>query len=187
MSKYHQGHLDKGWEHGCGYHFVIGNGTQSGDGEVEASQRWRQQLQGAHAKTPDNQFNEHGIGICLVGNFELGTSRPTAAQMRSLLRLSQWLMDRYDIPLANVKGHCHCKATCCPGKNFPWTELRAGLRDPRRLAAGTPAPVPGTLAQRTPAPAGGAPVVPPGPGRVDFDAPPAGPAPVVLPVVLPSR
>jgi hypothetical protein len=212
MSKYHQGHLDQGWEHGCGYHFVIGNGTQSGDGEVETSKRWRNQLQGAHAKTPDNQFNDHGIGICLVGDFENGTGRPTAAQLRSLQRLSQWLMDRYDIPLANLRGHCHCKPTCCPGRNFPWAEVRAGLRDPRRAqvaaAAAPRAGAPSPLAQRAAAgPA--APGLRPTAGSAstavaattpttqpvrhsatsaaapDLGAPPAGPASVVLPVLAP--
>lgn len=134
VAKYHQVHLDKGWENGCGYHFVIGNGTQSGDGQVEVSSRWRLQQQGAHAKTPDNLFNDYGIGICLVGDFEHG-GRPTAAQMRGLVRLVQWLMDRYDIPSASVRGHCDCKPTCCPGKNFPWAELRARLREPSRSLA----------------------------------------------------
>jgi hypothetical protein len=184
VSKYHQGHLDQGWEHGCGYHFVIGNGTLSGDGEVETSKRWQQQLQGAHAKTPDNRYNDHGIGICLVGDFEIGSGRPTAAQMKSLIRLVQWLMDRYDIAIADVKGHCHCKATCCPGKNFPWTELRSALRDSRRVvAAAAPAPA-SPLAQRAPAPVApaahlAARTAPP--AVADLGSPPAGPAPVVFP------
>src|SRR5206468_7992138 len=74
-------HKEKGWD-GCGYHFVIGNGTNSGDGQVEPSARWPIQKWGAHAKTPDNKFNDYGIGICLVGNFDI--DRPTAAQIQSL-------------------------------------------------------------------------------------------------------
>ena len=140
LEKYHQGHLGQGWEHGCGYHFVIGNGSLSGDGEVEVSQRWLRQLHGAHAKTPDNLFNEQGIGICLVGDFEKGSARPSAAQMRALVRLTQWLMDRYGIAPAGVRGHCHCKPTCCPGKNFPWGELRSKLRAPAPVAGATPTP-----------------------------------------------
>lgn len=135
LDKYHRVHLEKGWEHGCGYHFVIGNGSKSADGQIEVSQRWTRQLHGAHAKTPDNQFNERGVGICLVGDFERGSGRPSAGQMRALTRLVQWLMDRYDLPVSAVRGHCHCSATCCPGKNFPWTELRSGLRAPPSLAA----------------------------------------------------
>jgi hypothetical protein len=142
LAKYHQVHLGQGWEHGCGYHFVIGNGSLSGDGQIEVSQRWTRQLHGAHAKTPDNRYNDFGIGITLVGDFERGSGRPTQAQMRSLVRLTQWLMDRYGIPMANVKGHCDCKATCCPGKNFPWTELRMKLRAPAGATAAAADPGP---------------------------------------------
>ncbi|MFM8980583.1 MAG: peptidoglycan recognition family protein, partial [Planctomycetia bacterium] len=130
LAKYHRVHLDKGWEHGCGYHFVIGNGSLSGDGEIEVSQRWTRQLHGAHAKTPDNRFNDFGIGIVLVGDFETGSARPTARQMDALVRLVTWLMERYGIDPGNVQGHGSCKATCCPGRNFPWGELRARLHAP---------------------------------------------------------
>jgi hypothetical protein len=182
---------------------VIGNGSLSGDGEVEASQRWLGQLHGAHAKTPDNLFNEHGIGICLVGDFEKGSGRPTAAQMRALTRLTQWLMDRYGIALANVRGHCHCKATCCPGKNFPWGELRSKLRGPASGAACACAPASATaapaaarpigattpaLAQRLPAAAGppaaaaAAAPLPTVPEPPALGAPPAGLPPAGFPV-----
>jgi hypothetical protein len=182
MAKYHQVHLDKGWENGCGYHFVIGNGSQSGDGEVEPSRRWLLQMQGAHAKTPDNHFNDHGIGICLVGDFEHGTGRPTGAQMRALTRLVQWLMDRYDIRLANVRGHCHCGATCCPGKNFPWTELRSRLRDPARASiAQAPAAVPLRLV-----PAAGGVVAAAGKAHTGTVQDPTAPAPTPAPTPTPA-
>ena len=127
--KYHRVHLnERGWEHGLGYHFVVGNGSLSGDGEVEIGPRWRKQLHGAHAKTPDNRFNDHGVGICLVGDFDEGTARPTGAQMDALVRLCRWLMTTYGISASNVLGHCDCGcATACPGKNFPWAELRRRL------------------------------------------------------------
>jgi len=35
------------WD-GVGYDFVIGNGTNSGDGEVEVTFRWQGQIAGAH-------------------------------------------------------------------------------------------------------------------------------------------
>lgn len=127
LHKYHDIHLnERRWEHGCGYHFVIGNGTQTRDGEVEISKRWHQQLQGAHAKTPDNRYNEHGVGIVLVGDFEAG-GRPTARQMDSLAALCRWLMGRYGIGVDAVVGHCDVGRTCCPGRNFPWAELRQRL------------------------------------------------------------
>ena len=119
---------DRGWEHGLGYHFVIGNGSLSGDGEVEIGPRWKQQLHGAHAKTPDNRFNDHGIGICMVGNFDVSGGRPTPAQMDSLVKLVRWLLDTYHLSPDVVRGHCDCCATKCPGENFPWAEFRARLR-----------------------------------------------------------
>ena len=128
MAKYDRYHRNvKHWEHGCGYHFVIGNGTETLDGEVEMGPRWTRQLHGAHAKTPDNRFNDFGIGICLVGDFDEGLGRPTAAQMESLVQLTAWLMARYRISTGNVQGHCDCCQTCCPGRNFPWARFRRRL------------------------------------------------------------
>ena len=129
VEKYDRYHRQgRGWEHGCGYHFVIGNGSQTRDGEVEWGPRWTQQLHGAHAKTPDNRFNELGIGVCLVGDFDRGGGRPSRAQMDSLVRLTRWLMERYGIAAENVRGHCDCCPTCCPGRYFPWTTFRQRIR-----------------------------------------------------------
>src|ERR1700759_4757278 len=80
-ARFDREHREKGWDE-LGYDFVIGNGTDTGDGQVEVGSRWTKQKIGAHAKTPDNWYNEHAIGICLVGDFE--SDRPTAAHMRSL-------------------------------------------------------------------------------------------------------
>lgn len=115
-SQIHRWHLDQGWD-GLGYHFVIGNGTGSPDGAVEVGFRWRQQREGAHAKTKDNYMNEHGIGICLVGDFEKG--RPSPAQMRSLERLCAFLSVHCRIPESNLRLHGEVKSTQCPGRYFP--------------------------------------------------------------------
>jgi hypothetical protein len=108
-------HREKGWDE-LGYHFVIGNGTLTGDGQVEVGPRWPIQKHGAHAKTPDNRFNDYGIGICLVGNFE--ETHPTAAQMRSLAKLVGYLEQTYHIPPSCVIRHGDTKPTECPGKNL---------------------------------------------------------------------
>jgi hypothetical protein len=108
-------HREKGWDE-LGYHFVIGNGTLTGDGQVEVGPRWPIQKHGAHAKTPDNRYNDYGIGICLVGNFE--DTRPTSAQMRSLAKLVGFLMQRYRIPPDCVIRHGDTKQTLCPGRNL---------------------------------------------------------------------
>jgi hypothetical protein len=135
-------HREKGWDE-LGYHFVVGNGTDTGDGQVEVGSRWPKQKWGAHAKTPDNQFNKTGIGICLVGNFD--NERPTRAQMQSLSRLVAYLMKAYHVPADRVIGHGDTKATDCPGRNLHVAEVRrmaaqyAGMEAPEteaRIAAG---------------------------------------------------
>ena len=113
------------WE-GVGYDFVIGNGTDSGDGEVEVTFRWRQQRTGAHCKTPGNWANEKAVGICLVGNFN--HSVPTPRQMQSLVKLVRFLQSRYRIPRNRVYGHNSTPgagATDCPGRNLSIARLRS--------------------------------------------------------------
>jgi N-acetylmuramoyl-L-alanine amidase len=122
MAIFDKEHRAKGWD-GVGYHFVIGNGTNSGDGQVEVTPRWPIQKWGAHAKTPDNRYNEYGIGICLVGNFD--NSRPTAKQMQSLDKLVAYLMETYHITPQNVLGHRDTKPTDCPGRFMDLAVVRA--------------------------------------------------------------
>ncbi len=118
---FHYMHTHKGWDE-LGYHFVIGNGSESGDGAVEVGSRWAKQKWGAHTKSPDGRYNQYGIGICLVGNFE--EKSPTDAQWKSAVRLVAFLMDRYDIPPDNVLGHRDCWPTLCPGTNMNVKQLR---------------------------------------------------------------
>ena len=100
-----------------GYHFVITNGRGGPDGLVEVGSRWHKQKWGAHCGgTPNNEYNDYGIGICLVGDF---TGRmPTRAQLVSLENLVVRLMAEYDIPPENVIGHRDAPnaATECPGR-----------------------------------------------------------------------
>ena len=124
----HEEHLkrkDKNGKHwlGVGYHFVIGNGKGMGDGEIEPTFRWRQQLQGAHAGVAD--FNQHGIGIVLVGNFE--ESPPTRAQTASIKKLVGILKRDFGIVGSKIVGHSDVKATECPGKHFPMSDVRDSI------------------------------------------------------------
>jgi len=123
MDRYHREH--NGWDE-LGYHWVIGNGIAYPDGEVFVGSRWDKQKHGAHCKTPDNFYNDHGIGICLIGNFE--QSHPTPAQMDSLARLCHYLMNQCDIPLTQIHTHRQITGkTLCPGRNFHLAELKARL------------------------------------------------------------
>lgn len=123
----------RGWEYGMGYHFLVGNGTGSYDGEVEVLRRWPQQLQGAHVggRMPDGQeWNDFAIGVSLVGNFE--ESAPTGEQMESLRLLVRYLMKECDISVDKVFGHREFPGqhTKCPGAEFSMEMFRESLREP---------------------------------------------------------
>lgn len=108
---------------GIGYHFVIGNGQGMTDGEIEPTFRWKQQMQGAHAGVPD--YNQHGVGIVLVGNFE--KEPPSAAQLASVKRLVRVLAREYEIAKDQIVGHGDVKPTECPGTHFPLSEIRGSI------------------------------------------------------------
>jgi N-acetylmuramoyl-L-alanine amidase len=114
-------HIDRGFDT-MGYDFLIGNGTNSGDGQIQVGERWPIQMWGAHCKTPDERYNLYGIGICLVGNFDI--QYPSPAQMHSLVRLVAYMMKTYHIPPDCVLGHNDCKPTDCPGKHLSVPEVR---------------------------------------------------------------
>ena len=121
-NRFDQWHKARGWD-GLGYDFVIGNGTDTPDGRVEVGFRWDEQAGGAHCKTPDEFYNLHGIGICLVGNFD--NYRPTEAQMTSLTRLCRFLCTRFHIGADHIYTHGGITGkTDCPGKNFDVDSFR---------------------------------------------------------------
>ena len=112
-----------GWN-GCGYHFVIGNGTETPDGQVEVAQRWTNQKHGVHCRDGKNpDVNEYGIGICLVGNFE--DTPPTPKQVAAVRALVAYLGDRYKIAADHTETHSHLamNPTACPGKMFPTQKI----------------------------------------------------------------
>ncbi len=114
FAKYHE---ETFHNNGLLYHFVIGNGKGSKDGKVEKGNRWNQQLPGGHVGENADQYNETGIGICLVGNFE--KYPPTKKQMKKLILLVKYLMNKYSISPDNVKVHGEVIPTKCPGRFFP--------------------------------------------------------------------
>lgn len=110
---------------GIGYHFVIGNGQGMTDGEIEPTFRWKTQIQGAHAGSADRDYNEIGIGICLVGNYE--KYPPSPKQVAAIKRLIRVLKGDYKIVTANIVKHSDVRdgGTECPGKHFPMDEVIA--------------------------------------------------------------
>jgi hypothetical protein len=120
-------HRARGWDE-LGYHFVITNGDGGPDGQVEVGSRWRSQKWGAHCGgTPGNEYNNFGVGICLVGDFS--RDMPSPEQMASLRKLVRYLMIEYEIPPRNVIDHreAPCASTACPGE-----KLHRYLRGPFR-------------------------------------------------------
>ena len=111
---------------GLAYHFVIGNGTSSGDGQIEVGSRWRRQINGGHVHS--DYLNNIALGICLVGDFN--QDKPTQKQLESLDELIRYLRQRVgkiDSKWSVVKAHREINPprwpTDCPGNAFPYTWL----------------------------------------------------------------
>ena len=113
---------------GLGYHFVVGNGRGSGDGEIQAGFRWQRQLPGAHViGASSRSYNETTIGICLVGD---GDRRHfTSQQITTLLELVNALQERYGIDDGRVYLHRDVAPTASPGRLFPELDVRQRLLD----------------------------------------------------------
>jgi len=112
-------------KNGLAYHFVIGNGTSSGDGEIEIGPRWTKQINGGHVAS--DYLNNIAIGICFVGDFNRDT--PTKAQLAALEEIIKYLRKRVGRSKGRVlivKAHreINPKPTDCPGDRFPYGWLR---------------------------------------------------------------
>jgi hypothetical protein len=115
---------------GLAYHFVIGNGHSSGDGEIEIGNRWTQQINGGHVAS--DYLNNIALGICLVG--DLNRDVPTKAQTLALRELINYLRTRcgrVQGKIIIVRGHkqINPKPTDCPGDRFPLKWLNREFHD----------------------------------------------------------
>jgi lipid-binding SYLF domain-containing protein len=132
VDKYHQ---ERGFEILCfgrvyhlAYHYLI-----MPNGRVKAGRPER--CEGAHAVG----YNSY-LGISLVGDFssednpigKKGPTKPSAAQIASLLQLCRRLRKRYNIPLQHIVRHNDISNTECPGDRFPFRMILDQLqRGPR--------------------------------------------------------
>ena len=114
-------------QNGLAYHFVIGNGTSTGNGQVEVGDRWRRQINGGHVHS--DYLNNISLGICLVGDFNRG--QPTRAQLDACEELIRYLRDRCgktDRGAIPVRPHREINPprwpTDCPGDDFPYSWFR---------------------------------------------------------------
>lgn len=126
LDRYHR--EERRMENGLAYHFVIGNGSGMGDGEIGVGSRWTRQLDGGHLASLAQ--NKVSLGICLIGNFD--QKKPTAKQMQSLTALTEALMKRSKLTPNAVKTHQQINVlkTRCPGMNFPTRSFLSGLQKP---------------------------------------------------------
>lgn len=119
---YDREHRQRKMTNGLAYHFVIGNGIDSGDGEIEMGPRWIKQLPGGHVRS--EEINQIAIGICLVGNLE--ARKPTKNQVAALKELLTYL--RKEVVSKDIKFLVHSGAdpghTECPGRYFPTKQMR---------------------------------------------------------------
>ena len=124
---YYHRHVRK-MPNGLAYHFVIGNGTSSGNGEIEVGPRWVAQINGGHVHS--DYLNSIALGICLVGDYN--RDQPTRQQLEALDELIRYLRKRVgktDHKLAIVKPHREINPpqwpTDCPGDDFPYNWLES--------------------------------------------------------------
>jgi len=138
----------RGWTHG-GYNYVL-----LPDGTLQYA--LDEKISGYHAgfKDPNNvhnleygqYWNNHYPAICLTGYFENGRTwrdrqgqihaipdshtLPTPAQMEALKKFVLHLIEKYNIPPENARGHRELTGcnTHCPGLNFDLDAFRASLR-----------------------------------------------------------
>jgi hypothetical protein len=118
-------------QNGLAYHFVIGNGTSSGDGEIEIGNRWVRQINGGHVHS--DYLNNIALGICLVGDFNRQT--PTRKSLESLEELIRYLRSRVgkiDGKQSIVKAHREINPprwpTDCPGDRYPYSWLHSRFK-----------------------------------------------------------
>lgn len=121
IRKYHK--EINGWAD-IGYHFGLERDL-SGIAVLEGRPL---SMDGAHAIG----FNRNGIGICVVGNYDIDP--PSADRLEVLRGLVTKLMVQFNIPVDNVIGHRETYLLrgvkvekSCPGANFDMHAFRKSL------------------------------------------------------------
>ncbi|MGZ5030110.1 MAG: peptidoglycan recognition protein family protein [Methylobacter sp.] len=90
------------------YHYFIDRNGEIGEG--------RELKFAAYSNTLYKTPIENHITVVLDGNFE--SSRPTKNQIASLTNLLEYLSNRHNIKLENIKVHIDVAPTNCPGNNL---------------------------------------------------------------------
>lgn len=106
----HKQHLNQGYI-GIGYHFYVRKDASIYRGRPSGTV-------GAHCVG----VNDKSVSICFEGNFENETM--PAVQIKAGQELVSYLERLY--PDAEVKRHKDFNSTACPGKKFPFEEIKKG-------------------------------------------------------------
>ena len=119
-------------QNGLAYHFVIGDGHGSGDGQIEIGDRWTRQINGGHVAS--DYLNDIALGICLVGDFN--RDQPTKAQVGALEELVAYLRNRVGKSqgrqaIVHAHKEINPRPTDCPGDRFPYGWLHAKFGNER--------------------------------------------------------
>lgn len=104
-------HKANGWA-GIGYHFYVTKKGQIFRGRPE-------NVIGAHAKGE----NGDSIGIAVEGKYQ--TETMPKVQEEAVIKLSQYLRRKYHI--STVVRHGDVNSTDCPGKNYPFEEVKNSI------------------------------------------------------------
>jgi N-acetyl-anhydromuramyl-L-alanine amidase AmpD len=109
------------------YHYVIGNGNGLKEGEIASDWRRHYGIWGAHVSARNQDRNIRGIGICMIGNYEVDAV--PEGQYLALVSLTRTLMEKYQISIENIAGHGHIEGeqTKCPGRLFPMDRFLKAL------------------------------------------------------------
>lgn len=102
-----------GWA-GIGYHFYIRKDGSIYKGREE---NWR----GAHAPA----YNDKSLGICVEGAYQ--KEYMPEVQKKAVIKLGRYLAAKYNIH--EVFKHGEVTATDCPGKNYPFMEIKKEILD----------------------------------------------------------
>jgi len=119
-------------QNGLAYHFVIGDGHGSSDGQIEIGDRWKRQINGGHVAS--DYLNDIALGICLVGDFN--RDQPTKAQVGALEELVAYLRNRVGKSqgrqaIVHAHKEINPRPTDCPGDHFPYGWLHAKFGNER--------------------------------------------------------
>ena len=106
----------KFWRRGCGYHIGIGNMVM--DKRIEVSERWINQLDGAHCRGLNSDY----IGVCCWGDF----TRVHLSMLQESLLVKTLVELMFHIPtvsMLKLQPHNWFSVKACPGTVFPFNRI----------------------------------------------------------------